>query len=655
MLLWVRRLGSVGLAFALSGLIGRVASAESLRIDQSAETMRVDGALREWKGARFATLGTGDDASLRFALASQGEGLYLAAEVHDDQLVRKGSIGAGQDALVLGIFAPSEQGPSRATEVWLHAGRVGQEKAQAGVRAAGASRGSVAPAPEIKVVEGPLTKGNGYVIEAFIPWQLVARADSWEQARAVLRYEDYDAAGSSTPEATLTSSPETKPEQWPAIALGTGQLDLLATFLKAEGLVGVTPRFDERANVAGDALDERVVIVDKYVLVYGKHFKDGQSYSFFALPYSVGGGLVSAELIDLTEDGRAELLARVRQSNDLGARVLALVLSLGEESIAPLFSVELKKETRDGFIENELRLDTKTHPKQLLLSLGRAQGLSQENYRESPATDATPILLPWGPIEASSYAFQAGKFVCVAQRETKRPLAATPARSASTANARESPASAPEAKISSGDALADLVQAVNAGSASKEAVRFKQEANLFGGPARELVFVHQRRIVMSGADLGAPGSYLAYGLPVRSDEELLSLQSADLGADGKAELFARYRQSGPDGVAHELLMVLSVETNGAQRGFQPLLIAEVARRQGDKAILNQVQIKAGVLVIAPGKAQGYTRESYPFSVEARGSAREQNNDVMPGIERVLLPWSDAARRYRLEAGRLRAE
>jgi hypothetical protein len=386
-----------------------------------------------------------------------------------------------------------------------------------------------------------------------------------------------------------------------------------------------------------------VVIVDKFVLVYGKHFKEGQSYAFFALPYSVGGGLVSAELIDLTDDRRAELLTRVRQSNALGARVIASVLALNEDQIAPLLSLELKKETRAGFIENELGIDKKARPKLLSLTVGRWQGLSAENYREDPASDAVPILLPWGELEAQSYAWQDGKFARVAQREKKR---AAPSDSLRLSPAAQAPtnARAPEPSASTGDALADLVLAVARGSAAKGAVRFKQEANMVGGAQRELAFVHQRRVVLSGADLGAAGSYLAYGLPLRADEDLLSLTSADLGGDGKDELLARYRQVSPDGVGHELLVVLSASASGDARGFHPLLVAEVGRRQGDKAVLNQVQVSAGVLLIAPAKPEGYTRDSYPF-----------NNDPMPGIERLLLPWLDGARRYRLEAGRLRAE
>ncbi len=622
---------------ALVTSISLNARADSLRVDRSAETMRVDGALREWKGARFATLGEGDDASLRYALASKDEGLYLAAEVHDDQLVRRAAAGAGQDALVLAIAAPAERGGARVSEVWLHAGRAGREKALAGLASASGAR--VSALAEVSVVEGPLSSGAGYVLEAFIPWRVVADAERWEQVRATLRYEDHDRVGQKAPDATLASSRESRPSDWPLITLGAGQVDLLANFVEAQGLGGATLRFDARADVAGDAHDERVVIVDKYVLVYGKHFKDGQSYSFFALPFSVGGGLVSAELIDLTDDGRAELLTRVRQSNALGARVFASVLALGEERIAPLLSLELKKETRAGFIENELTIDKKARPKQLTLSQGRTQGLTPENYRESPASDAVPILLPWGEIEAQSYAFVDGKFTRVAQREKKRAPEAAIRTSAPAASAATAPS---EVRASSGDPIADLVQALAGGAQTPAGLRFKQEANLIGGPARELVFVQQRRIVLSGADLGAPGAYLAYGLPVRADEDLLRLECADVNKDGKAELLARYRQTSADGVGHELLVVLAV--SGDERGFRPILLAEVARRQGTKAIVNQVNVSGGALVIAPGKPEGYTRDSYPF-----------DNEPMPGIERLLLPWLDGERRYRFEAGRLRAD
>ena len=102
--------------------------------------------------------------------------------------------------------------------------------------------------------------------------------------------------------------------------LGTGQNDFLWSFASSRGLTGAEPRYDLRGNVSGDGEPERVAILDKYVVVYGKHYKQGATYGYFALPYGMGGGLGSAELQDLTNDGLSELVVRVRQRNDQGAR-----------------------------------------------------------------------------------------------------------------------------------------------------------------------------------------------------------------------------------------------------------------------------------------------------------------------------------------------
>jgi hypothetical protein len=80
------------------------------------------------------------------------------------------------------------------------------------------------------------------------------------------------------------------------------------------------------------------------------------------------------------------------------------------------------------------------------------------------------------------------------------------------------------------------------------------------------------------------------------------------------------------------------------RRLAPLLVAELVRRRGAQAIVNEVQTKAGTLSIAPGKAQGFTRETYPF-----------DNQASAGIDRLLLPWLDSVRRYRFDGTRLRAE
>jgi hypothetical protein len=619
-------------------LVALPGAALPLRIDRSAERMRVDGALREWKGARFAQLGDGSDAMLRYALASTDQGFYLAAELGDEQLVRKSEAGPGQDAVVLALALPDSSGALRSSEVWLHAGRAGQQKAAAAVR-------GVVSAAGIEVVEGPRERGPGYVLEAFIPFASLDGAALWEQGRATLRFEDFDQPGQKQAEAVLATATG-KPADWPRIVLGTGQSDFLGAFLRDRSLSGVEPRFDQRANVAGDATPERVLIIDRYVLVYGPGFKRGETYSYFSLPYGIGGGMVSAELFDLTGDGRSELLTRVRQRNDLGARDVFVVLALEEEGIGPLFSLELKKEAKGGFIEASLSIDRKSKPPRINVSTGRAQGLDALTYQESPATDALPILLPWGAVESRSYAFDGSKFAQVAEKARSVPAAAAPAPAPQKpATLVPSPEAAPEAAPAAVPAAApasDLAKALLPAPALGS-FRFDREANLVGGAAKERSFVYERQVVVTGPDLGPAPTYVAYGLPLKRAEDLLGLELGDVTGDGRGELLVRYRMQG-SATEHELLLVLRVEAQEGARRLTPLLQAELTRRRGSDAIVNEVQVKGGKLSISPGKAQGFTRENYPFP-----------NEPQPGIERLLLPWLDKAQRYRFDGARLRAE
>ncbi|MBZ0118789.1 MAG: hypothetical protein K8H88_17440, partial [Sandaracinaceae bacterium] len=70
------------------------------------EGIRVDGALRDWQGGRFATLGEGDDASMEYLLGYDERGLYLAAQVRDDRLVRSAQGGTREDAIILTLAFP---------------------------------------------------------------------------------------------------------------------------------------------------------------------------------------------------------------------------------------------------------------------------------------------------------------------------------------------------------------------------------------------------------------------------------------------------------------------------------------------------------------------------------------------------------------------
>jgi hypothetical protein len=632
--------GRLGLVALLCAVLGAPrALAQPLRVDRSAERMRVDGSLREWKGAHFATLGEGDDAALRYALASVDDGWFVGAEISDQLLVRKPGVGPGQDALVLSFAAQDAQGKQRATELWLHAGETGRSRAQAGLAAAGK-----APRlePRIQVVEGPRSAGAGYVIEAFIPFALLADGGPWEQGRAQLRLLDVDAQ--HKPARALATSDATRPDDWPRIALGTGQNDPLGSFARSQGLSGVAPRYDLHGDVAGDASQERVVLLDKFVVVYGPRYKGGDGYAYFTLPFSAGGGLVSAQLEDATGDGHEELFVRVRQRNDLGARELFLVLSLAESGIAPLLRVELKKEANGGFVESQLDIEkSRRGARRIRVASGRAQGLDALSYQERPAADAEPILLPWGDVKSRTYAFDGARFAVV--DEQKRP-AAKAETSRQPASVSAIPAAAEQdAPRAAAPSLAAVLAQFKRDQRLPESAQPERQlhANLWVGPADEALSAFGSTLVLAGPDLGGGGSYMAYKLPIAAPADLLYLGAADVTGYGLSEALVRIGQqlSGADGVRREVLLVLRADAQGR---IGRILAVEVARRQGAKAVVNRVRSERGALSIEPGQAQGLEQTSYPFLNEATG-----------GVDRLLLPWLDRPRRYRLAGDRLVAE
>jgi hypothetical protein len=614
---------SRGLAALAALLVAQVAWAEPLRIDASSERMRVDGALREWRGARFAELGSGDDASVRYALASAGGGLYVGAEVRDEALVT----GTSGDALVLTLAMPNGERWD-ATELWLRPGESGRSKASASLGEKGKAE------PRVQVVEGPRTNGPGYVLEAFIPWSVVAGAQIWEQGRGGLRLVDVDVKDRSA-ESTKSSAQATSASELPRLALGVGQNDLLGSFLAAKKMHGVEPRFDFRANVAGDAQPERVAIIGEYVVVYGPGYKRGETYGYFALPYSTGGGLKSAEVRDLTGDGLAELLVVVRQRNELGARELWLALTLVEEAIAPLFGLELKKELKGGFVENVLAVQAASPPR-IHARVGRAQGLDANTYVEQPASDAQPILLPWGEVESRSFAWNGSAFAVV--DEKRRAKAITPAepalRERAVAGASEVQ-TAVKPELGSVLALFKTQQKLPAAAKPTRTVA----ANLVGGSGKEQVHLFGSVLAIVGPDVAGGAGYLAYGIPVGDARDVLDLSVAEVTGDARDELLVRVRQPlrGAAAAQRELLIVLRSDGDRIVR----VLTAEIKRVAEGGAIENRVRAERGALVIEPGTARGWSAETYPFAADAVG-----------GVAPLLLPWRDRAVRYALRGDAL---
>ena len=96
----------------------------------SHNTFRVDGSLRDWSSVAMQSFGSGDDASFEFAMAQDAEGLYVAARVRDERMIRTRRPGNREDVLVLTLATPGERG-LEAVEFWLYAGEEGSSAAVA--------------------------------------------------------------------------------------------------------------------------------------------------------------------------------------------------------------------------------------------------------------------------------------------------------------------------------------------------------------------------------------------------------------------------------------------------------------------------------------------------------------------------------------------
>ncbi|MFM2417740.1 MAG: hypothetical protein RL385_2463 [Pseudomonadota bacterium] len=599
------------------------AHADALRVDATAETMRIDGALREWRGAHFAELGQAKGPHLRFAIASDEAGLYLGAEVDDTAVVRTRSIDGNQDAIVLHIQAGDEpDAPTK--EIWLLPGITGTEKALAAVASAGSSKRTLEP--RVKVVEGPRKDTHGYVLEAFLPFEVLFGKTLWETGRAGLRLEAMDPGGRAP--MRLASIPPG--ERLPRFQLGQGHVDYLASFLAEKQRSGLLPARDLQRNVAGDGAAERVLLIDKYVLAYGPGIADGKSYAYFELPVSTGADVESFELLDFDRDGRFEIALRLRQKNELGLRTLYTVLTLEADRFSRVFAAEVKKSVGAQTLENRVTVRQPAKGKvTLVLGAGGENLDARAPFEERSATDATPLLTPWGAVRERSYAFDGRSFAQVG--EVAQSVAIAQVQRAEPPQTKRTDDAPVLLVPSEAQLLAHFKRALKLAPDAEPTQRLR--GNLLGEAGDEALCVYGASFAVLGSEVGGGTSYAAFSLPVAADA-VQRVWIADVTGDGRSEILVRVTQalSGAEGATRALLFVLRVDEEGR---FTRILQREVARRMGEREIENRVVTRDGKLVIEAGHVRGWSGTSYPFADEATG-----------GAEPLLLPWKGRAITYR---------
>jgi hypothetical protein len=195
-------------------------------------------------------------------------------------------------------------------------------------------------------------------------------------------------------------------------------LDRVYALYRQDHHVGAEkPRFDFVADVAADKAPERVLVHGKDIVVFGKGFKEGTSYTYTTVGVDTGRDITDVTARDLTGDGKAEIILRgvlhTKTSAQLGGKVVdrhaLYIYQASEGGMRRIFAAETGRSLGDDSITVSLRYVPKERGMGLELSAGRAVGWTDKTYPfpvdKLPYGGLEPLLVPWGEVKQKRYHF----------------------------------------------------------------------------------------------------------------------------------------------------------------------------------------------------------------------------------------------------------
>lgn len=581
-------------------------------------SIKLDGIPKEWPA--LMTLGhkvkgapSKADFQAQAAISYDASNIFIAADVTDDAL--RG--GGDRISVVIGF-------PGGAIhEVELFPGEPGKSAASAKTKDGKTIAGA-------KVIEAP--RSGGWTLEASIPWSAFPPAST---TRVGLRGAIFahDADRSTTIEASVGTAPTASYESLPPVSIESEQA--LGESLKAKKIRNV-PRFNLIADVAGDALKERVIVFDHVLVVLGPTFRKGAEFFWTDLGVDASAGMLpSCETRDLTGDGQAEIILRKRLGKPKNYREYLQVLQFGK-SDAPtmIFQTEIGIVTEKGSVANEVRFAADGAKTAITITPGQAKNFDAGNYAESRETSMDPALLPWETIASRTYKWNGSRFVKAGEEKQ----ASTPAPVAAVTTG---PASQAQAQRPAGPSMSEMLERVYGQYKRDRGVtgkpRFSLSADVTGDSGAESVLLHDRDLVVFGNGWkgGTGFTYMSLGQFAKGTD-ISDVSTTDLTGDGKAEIIVKGKIQGAttnEGqMSRDVLFVYQmVDGEGLKRVFA----VETARSMGRKRVEGTVKfVKAGRgtdIEVSSGKAIEWNGGNYPFM---------QDTGPVGGVEPLILPWSN---------------
>jgi hypothetical protein len=357
---------------------------EIVCVRSEANVMQVDGMLDDWSDLRglVRSEGSGGDAGLDVRCTYDDASLYLAIDVADERIIRSKKNEKYEDHLLLTLGgARIELFPALEDKGAKQVARLEGGKALAGV--------SVADSLQEK----------GYAFELGFPF---AKIPGYTQGAPAVPFavelRDADMASEHKIETTLATGAGTLAFAEAAAAVK----DMLASLR----LKPVDLTLDVLANVDGSEGAERVIAGGRVIAILTT------GYTYVELPASPAD-VHEVKVVDLAGKGKSFIVARYTQRAGRGAREVLAVFSLGADgAIGRPFAHEIGKSLGCCSLTNTWELVARKNKKgktvpgfDLVFKVGEVKGFTEEEWREEPAEDMTPILLPWGEKKSETYVF----------------------------------------------------------------------------------------------------------------------------------------------------------------------------------------------------------------------------------------------------------
>lgn len=554
------------------------------------------------------------DLEARAGLAYDSTYLYVAVDVTDDKLR-----GGGGDRVDVVLGFPG----GHVHELELYPGDPGRAPGVAKLKGG-------SPISHARVVEAP--KAGGWTMEARVPWSALPTARTLRVGmRGAIFVHDVD-SGSSVKNIAGTA-PSPSYASLPALNTEAEQA-LYEGLLKQKGIHGA-PRFNLIADVAGDSMQERVLVYERYLVVLGPTFRKGSEY-YYGDTGVDASNLLSCEVRDLTGDGQSEIVFRKRVGYGSKTREMIQILSFGtRESPTAIFQHEIGVTTDVGSVSNEVSFVPEGSRSTIRIGAGTARGFHAGNYNEPTTVSYSPVLLPWGTVAAETYKLSGNTFV----KSSEERQAATPAPAAAAPPPSESSLPKPPPPPSATELMERVYDLYKRDRGVSGRPRHQFAIDVVGDGSAERVLLHDRDVVVFGKGYKGGSGYAYLTLQqFSSPSDILEMSARDVTGDGKAEILVRgvLHAKGPGGdrVEREALLVFQVANEGIRRIFA----AEIARAIGRKRVQGVVRFPGRGIELAPGHAVEWTASTYPFT---------QDRGAVGGLEPLLLPWGGAkAVRYR---------